>query len=119
MTTTPDRKTFRFDLEQVTLLEAALDYALSMSKEHDGLDLERAQRRILYRLAGRFEGAREDLTPQPPEPHDCDECGTSINDCDDRIHGSGKACCSRCGRVDTHGDTPSAYTERLAARGIR
>jgi hypothetical protein len=54
-----------------------------------------------------------------PTPHDCESCGTSINDCDDRIHGGRTACCSQCGTVDTHGDTPSAYTERLAARGIR
>jgi hypothetical protein len=63
--------------------------------------------------------AAEQAAAKRPEPHDCDECGTSIDDCDDRIHGGGKACCSRCGHVDTHGDTPSTYTERLAARGLR
>lgn len=36
-------------------------------------------------------------------PHACDECGTSNDDCLSRVHGIGWSCCGPCGHHDTHG----------------
>jgi len=53
-------------------------------------------------------------------PHDCTSCGTGIDACDDKVLANGKACCSQCSTVDTHGDTdPQGLQDRLVARGLR
>jgi hypothetical protein len=58
------------------------------------------------------------MTEPATGPHDCTSCGSSIDDCDDKLHADKIPCCGQCALTDTHGDTPSTYGQRLAARGI-
>lgn len=57
-------------------------------------------------------------------PTPCTSCGTSIEDCDEKLFGhDGKGCCSRCRTTDTHNDPIDhpLHTERIraAARRVR
>lgn len=49
-------------------------------------------------------------------PHDCTECGLSIESCDLQLEATQQACCGSCAFNNTHGDPVGGYTERLAAR---
>lgn len=41
--------------------------------------------------------------PAKPAPTPCETCGTSFEECTERIHEGRPACCRGCYAVDTHG----------------
>lgn len=97
-------------------------YSHAVQQALEGLawDMANAQTPDLVGAAARADAAEAavavEQTATRPVPHDCTSCGTSIEDCDQAIVDTGRSCCGECYRTDTHGDTPSTYADRVAAR---
>lgn len=112
-------------LELDVLEDAATSYTFEMADDPmpqhaDDVRERDGRAKALTSAMYKIEAARkrvERVAPQPP-PHDCESCKTSVEKCDDRIHVGKSACCTTCGYSDTHGDSPSRFTERLVARGL-